>query len=154
LFWIGLLSSLAVLAIWGAVATGRLTLHAGAFIHFLHRSFLFAPVLSILILACAFGNSTGAKVLGWRPVVMLGDASYSIYLGHNLAGAMAAVPINYPEPLYGAVFSMLFICAFATGLYRLVELPAKTGLRWAFDRVGVVLMRHKRDAPVADLAPA
>lgn len=151
LFWIGLGSSLAILLTWGSIVTGHLTLQAGQFIHYLHRSFLFGPALSILILACAFGNCAGAKALGWRPVVKLGDASYSIYLGHNLGGAIVGVPIGYPEPLYGTIFSMLFICSFATGLYQLVELPAKNGIRWVYDRVRG---RSKAHAPTAALVPA
>jgi peptidoglycan/LPS O-acetylase OafA/YrhL len=48
---------------------------------FLHSG-LFAPLFAIVIVALASGKSTTARLLSLRPIVILGEASYAIYMLH------------------------------------------------------------------------
>jgi peptidoglycan/LPS O-acetylase OafA/YrhL len=48
---------------------------------FLHSG-LFAPLFAILIVSLASGKSTVERLLSLRPIVILGEASYAIYMLH------------------------------------------------------------------------
>ncbi len=113
--------------VWGP-SLPHLVLHNG----------LLAPVFGWLILTLARPDSTAARVLAWRPLVLLGEASYSLYIVHMpLAMWYASLAKRLFEgarpgwdfPLYLALSVGLSLL-----LYRLVELPARRVVRAYFAR--------------------
>ena len=71
-FWSALSVGALVLALAGAPALPYPLVHNG----------LFAPVIALLIATLAIGRGPVAALLGTRPMVALGDASYSLYVLH------------------------------------------------------------------------
>lgn len=126
-FWIGAIGTAVLLVLLNYVDFVHVPWLA--FVHFLQRSFLFVPVLCALILGAALGQSRGAKVLSLPALLLLGEASYSLYLGHSWAAPIANVTAGFAHPLLGLAYVLLTACAISVGLYLLVERPAKTGLR-------------------------
>jgi peptidoglycan/LPS O-acetylase OafA/YrhL len=119
----------------------------GSFYHYLQRSFLLVPTLSAIILGAAFGNCTGARMLSGTTLVLLGESSYSLYLGHSWAGAIAGVPPGFPHPYLGVMFVLFVACALAVGLFLLIERPAKRLLRRIFHVAIWHIRRGKAVAP-------
>jgi peptidoglycan/LPS O-acetylase OafA/YrhL len=100
-----------------------------AFVATLHLNFLFAPACYVLFFALASGRSTVERALSWRPVVLLGVISYSIYLGHTLA--------PHVEPgheVRGVLYSVGFTLVLATLTYVLIEAPGRRWLRRVLTR--------------------
>ena len=60
--------------------------------------------------------------------VFLGTISCSIYLSHDLVGSFAYIEPGAPHPLLPLAVIGATIAVLSTGLYRLVELPAKSAL--------------------------
>jgi peptidoglycan/LPS O-acetylase OafA/YrhL len=118
------------------------------YVNFTGQGFLCVPPLCAIILACAFGNCSGARLLSRPTIVLLGEASYSIYLTHALVGRIVPDPAGAPYPLVRALFVFTFVCALGVGLFTLVELPAKRSLRRAYH---AILARPKASAVVVTL---
>ena len=108
----------------------------GAYVVNLHLNMLFVPLCCLLIYALAIGPSSLARLLSLPVVVLFGETSYSMYLGHPLAQGIASkftardasrlpfVPVNSWFILsIGAIFGLSLI------LYLLVEVPAKRAIR-------------------------
>lgn len=97
--------------------------------------FGFAPACGLLIFCCARYKNAITTPFSWRPILALGDASYSIYLLHMLfftyfrAQPVAATPLNIASrlALFCGVTALLFIASLAS--YRFVEMPARRWLR-------------------------
>jgi peptidoglycan/LPS O-acetylase OafA/YrhL len=99
----------------------------------LHNALL-APLFGALIYALAFGEGWLARLLAWRPVVELGEASYALYLLH--------VPLWFwlqalladgagPRPESPAFFALYLATTLAASVlfHRLLERPARRILR-------------------------
>jgi peptidoglycan/LPS O-acetylase OafA/YrhL len=110
----------------------------GAYVVNLHLNMLFVPLCCLLIYVLAIGPSSLASLLSLPVVVLLGEVSYSMYLGHPLAQGLVSrfvayaarhlpfVPINDWIVLtmkIGAIFAL------SMTLYLLVEVPAKRAIR-------------------------
>lgn len=110
------------LAIFGS-AVPRLLLSNG----------LLVPLFALLILGLADGQTVFAKCLSWSPLVLLGEASYGIYI--------LQIPVSYilrsPPPLR----SIQSICIYLVALigisllsWRFVEAPLRVLIRrWLLD---------------------
>lgn len=64
----------------------------------------------------------------WRPLVLLGQASYSLYLIHQFIGISIirhAMALGIPY-LVAAAGTVTLVCALALVIFRFVEVPAKT----------------------------
>ncbi len=106
--------------------------------HLVLHNGLLAPVFGWLILTLARPGALGVRALSWRPLVLLGEASYSLYIVHMplwmwyssagrrlLGGAHPALDF----PLY------LALClASSLLLYKTLELPARRAVRAFFAR--------------------
>jgi peptidoglycan/LPS O-acetylase OafA/YrhL len=94
-----------------------------------------SPFIAIILFACASAPSVFSKVMGSRPAVVLGDASYSIYLLHALVLPMFALPASVAAPSWYWVWQMSLSLAVVLLLslltYKLYESPARRGLRYA-----------------------
>lgn len=98
-----------------------------------------APTLAILIFCSARYKTWISRFLAWRPIVLMGEASYSIYLVHMLVFVWISRSTP-PVPLPVTIESILFAClrmvivlaiiiALSVGLYHIVEMPSRKWLR-------------------------
>lgn len=103
--------------------------------YFFHMNFGFAPACGLLIYCLAAYRTQIARFVSSRPIVLLGEASYSIYLLHMLFFASSWKKVVAPtgtnilkrEALFLAV--TLGICAASLVTYRLIEVPARRYIR-------------------------
>lgn len=104
--------------------------------HLVLHNGLLAPVFGWLILALARPTSLVSRALAWRPVVLLGEASYSLYIVHMPLwmwySALGKRVVS--EARLGLTFPIyLGVClAVSLLLYQTVELPARRALRRLF----------------------
>ena len=89
--------------------------------------------LMLLAVVCTGGNG---GILAWRPIVMVGTVSYSLYLYHILIQVALFPFVNLSSSISnfyvrGFVYGLIFLIPtllFSTAAYLLVEKPS---LRWA-----------------------
>ncbi len=103
-----------------------------AFCPFLPHAFLagglLTPLFAVLIVTLAQGEGMLAAFLSWSPVVLLGEASYGIYI--------LQIPISYvlrhPPPLASVRF-LLFYCATLIVVsvlsFKYVESPLRVAIK-------------------------
>ena len=90
-------------------------------------SFVLVPGLAAVILALALG-CVASRFFGAAPLVQLGEASYSLYLGHPvMISAVGVQSDTFRWP--SLVIALALACFFAIGAYRAFELPAKRVIR-------------------------
>ncbi|QGZ66255.1 acyltransferase family protein [Paraburkholderia acidisoli] len=88
-----------------------------------------APGFALLITAMAFGRGLCSKILSVRPMVLLGEASFALYLIHQILIGLIRVHRDdwlrdYSDAqLYVAYWVVALACAFA--LWRFIEMPAR-----------------------------
>lgn len=91
----------------------------------------FAP----LIFALAFQHGWLARVLSVRPLVILGDVSFAIYLLHYVVQAKM-LQMGYGTPAYVALYLAIVLVG-SIVLFRLVEKPSNRFLRARIDEASV-----------------
>jgi peptidoglycan/LPS O-acetylase OafA/YrhL len=101
----------------------------------LQSTFGLAPSCGLLIFCCARYQNILTKPFTWRPIVTLGDASYSIYLLHmaffsfflqppvEASGANVALRLTYLAGVIALLFGTSLI------LFRVLEMPARRLIR-------------------------
>jgi len=142
IFWTGLAWVAVLLALYLKTASGAPWASSSRlfdFIAFLHMTYLLVPGIVLMILALALGNCAAARFLAAAPLVFLGDISYSIYLGHTVAGALTPVGPDSAYPELKLFAGLAFVCFFAAGLYLCIEVPSKRMLRKVFTAKPLVL---------------
>jgi peptidoglycan/LPS O-acetylase OafA/YrhL len=96
---------------------------------------LLAPCFALVVFGLAWQEGGLARVLSWRPVVALGDASYSLYILHVpvfVWMAYAATRRGMEKPLENQSFiliGMVTVVVVSSLSHRLVEVPARQALR-------------------------
>ena len=134
LFWAGaawLVASFCLFTYAGIALDGAPVRGRSPIIEFLvsaHMNVLFAPGILLLLLGIALG-CRAAYLLSLAPIVLLGEISYSIYLGHPFVAAFAFVSPTSAHQWLGIGGDMFLACVFALGLYQSIERPAKLWLR-------------------------
>ena len=104
----------------------------------LHRSFGFAPSCAALIFAVARYRNWVTQMLSWRPVVALGDASYSIYLLHlaifiRFSASPAAFSYsNLATRLAHLAVAIMILFVASRIVYLVFEIPARRWIRQRF----------------------
>jgi peptidoglycan/LPS O-acetylase OafA/YrhL len=116
-----------------------------------NMNFALAPTAALLIFCGARYDSPAARLLTSRPAIVLGEASYSIYLVHPvvLVSALKLTGSAVHGIVYDLVKLMLLIAAILLTsliLYAYYEAPARSWLR---ARGG----RAPSSAAVAELSP-
>lgn len=99
-------------------------------------------LMAPLLLGLAHGAGAAARLLSWRPLVYLGEISYSIYLMHALAIFVASALFVRLPSIFGGretgwdMVAVAVALAFLGGvmLFHLVEKPARHWLRARIDR--------------------
>lgn len=100
----------------------------------LHMNFLLAPCCYMVIFALAFGGSTMSRLLSSGFAVLLGEISYSTYLGHPLAQSFATNSTLGHIRHVSTVIEVVVIYIFSWMFFVALEVPAKTALRRLFAR--------------------
>jgi peptidoglycan/LPS O-acetylase OafA/YrhL len=106
----------------------------------LKENFGLAVPIALIIFCVVFYPSPLATMLEARPMVLLGERSYSIYAVHVLMIILFARPASAFShvALFEAFIRLCLVVAFtlvlASATYRLIEVPARTGLRRFFER--------------------
>jgi peptidoglycan/LPS O-acetylase OafA/YrhL len=109
-----------------------------AFIRKLNFSFGLAPSVALIIFCAARYDTLFSRILNSRPLVALGDASYSIYLTHFLIFVLSAsflggaLPVTVPNVVFLAIkylFLLALILLISLGLHAFFEVPARQWLR-------------------------
>jgi peptidoglycan/LPS O-acetylase OafA/YrhL len=108
------------------------------YIRLLSHNFGFAPSVALILFCAARYDTLFSRVLNSRPVVALGEASYSIYLIHFIILIIVSsvvadlLPLTLPNIVF-AISKVLFVLALimliSLGLHAYVEVPARQWLR-------------------------
>jgi peptidoglycan/LPS O-acetylase OafA/YrhL len=106
-------------------------------------SYALPGTLSIFALA-SNPRSAFARLLSTRPMLLLGEASYALYLCHA-AVLRHLAPTQSPSDswLVTKTATLLVIVVLAVGLHVAIERPGRTLLRWLLDPGS----RRRREAP-------
>lgn len=94
--------------------------------------------MSAVIFVFAHQRGFVSRALAWRPLVLLGDSSFALYMIHQIiimtgAKIMVIDPVN--SPIYATIISsiLLIICVFASVIiYTFFEKPLNVTLRRAW----------------------
>jgi peptidoglycan/LPS O-acetylase OafA/YrhL len=114
----------------------------------MYMNFGLAPSAALLVFCAARYRNVFSRLLTTRPMLVLGDASYSIYLLHYVVLMIATKLIG--AAVHGAIFNAvaLILSTIATLvvsilLYAYYESPARKGLRrlWRDKRPPVVMAK-------------
>jgi hypothetical protein len=106
----------------------------------LKENFGLAVPIALIIFCVVFYPSPLATMLESRPMVLLGERSYSIYAVHVLMIILFVrpAPAFTQVALFEAFIRLCLVVAFtlilASATYRLIEVPARAGLRRFFER--------------------
>ncbi|HMG81370.1 MAG TPA: acyltransferase [Xanthobacteraceae bacterium] len=106
----------------------------------LKENFGLAVPIAVIIFSVVFYPSPLATMLASRPMVLLGERSYSIYAVHVLMIILFARPASAftQVALFEAFIRLCLVITFtlilASATYRLIEVPARAGLRRFFEQ--------------------
>jgi peptidoglycan/LPS O-acetylase OafA/YrhL len=96
----------------------------------------FAPIFAVLIFCCARYRNFITRLLSTRPIIALGDASYSIYLLHLFSLELFRQSAPYSVRASDIASWLLLMAAalsftliISLGTYRVIEVPARSYLR-------------------------
>jgi peptidoglycan/LPS O-acetylase OafA/YrhL len=91
---------------------------------------------ALAMIPLAQGGGPLARALSWRPLVYLGEISFSIYLSHQiLLNVMVAIERDQPDGLWSSMgdvpqfilyLGIVLVCSVAT--YHLIETPARRSI--------------------------
>jgi peptidoglycan/LPS O-acetylase OafA/YrhL len=100
----------------------------------MNMNFALAPTAALLIFCGARYKNIGSRVLALRPVLLLGGASYSIYLVHDVVLGIAVKLTGSAKHsvVYDSVKLVLLlvvVLAISLALYTYYEAPARKWLR-------------------------
>ena len=108
------------------------------------------PATALIFCLAAAPSSAGSRWLSTKPLLLLGEASYALYLCHvNMLNRMSLGKLP-PEawPLTQAL-TILLVVVIAIGLHVAIERPARELLRGWFDPVARAPARNQRWAFLA-----
>ncbi|HYH68822.1 MAG TPA: acyltransferase [Urbifossiella sp.] len=115
--------------LWGAGPTPKAVQMAAA-------NVLYAPLCAVIIYQLAALPSVAQRALGCRPMVVLGEMSYCLYLLHPLAQglfyprAAGEGPLTAPHVVvYNNLVMVVVLHLMCLGMYRYWEVPARERLR-------------------------
>jgi peptidoglycan/LPS O-acetylase OafA/YrhL len=142
-------ASLAALALIGLFRlTDSLPPELSHFMNFLVLNFGCAvPIASLLFCISRYDSAVG-RMLAARPLVQMGEISYSIYGVHTWtlrAFVRPAVPFDFTTGIEAVVripLAMVFSVIMATATYRLIEVPCRRYLR---DRLSQLINVRRQD---------
>lgn len=120
-----------------ALGTALLVLAQGSRIPYVLMSCVLVPVFALLIYSLAFNRGVLGAFLSLPPVMLLGEASYALYIIHiPLYTILSAAAAKWSLSTSSGSFLLVYLlCAVGTSLLitRFLEKPAREALkrRWA-----------------------
>jgi peptidoglycan/LPS O-acetylase OafA/YrhL len=110
-----------VLALWGTVSWKALLWYGG----------LFDPFFMMVLLGAALAGGALGACLGWKPLVRLGDASYSIYILQIPIAEwwQTCCPSGIRNKPIGFWLYLCLLVATSLALYLLYETPLRAWIR-------------------------
>jgi len=91
-----------------------------------------APIMMLLIYSLAMGRGRLAKVLASKPLVLLGESSYSLYILHwplwLLIGGYLSDDLHLPKSAVFVIYAVLAVAASILS-FKLLEQPANKFIR-------------------------
>jgi peptidoglycan/LPS O-acetylase OafA/YrhL len=104
--------------------------------YILRLYFTFAPFIAALLFCCARYPSWIAAFLSRPWIVLCGEASYSIYLIHELLiehvkifNQVTQTPLSRSQDAVRVLLTMLIVISVSLVTYRVIEVPARRTLR-------------------------
>jgi peptidoglycan/LPS O-acetylase OafA/YrhL len=152
-FTVGVLAALLLAALrrearrdWRVLGNVAVAIGAGSFLVLMCWSGLtyraaswdFAYVLPAALLILGLGLTPGSfasRALGTKPLLLLGEASYAVYLCHAwMLRHIHIFPVGSPSPwLVVQGCNIVLVLAVAIGLHLAFERPARQFVRWSLD---------------------
>lgn len=87
---------------------------------------LMSPLFAVLIVALAVPPTRRASILGWGPLVLLGEASFSLYMIHVPLMNLASIP---KPPFWAGWLIMVATVAASIFVFKYFETPARIRVR-------------------------
>jgi peptidoglycan/LPS O-acetylase OafA/YrhL len=97
---------------------------------YLHTAFS-APACAALIYVFSRQGGLVSSWLSWRPLMLLGEASFAIYLIHQPVQGWMSARLTFLSPWALTVLCVLVVVTLSMAAHRYVEMPA---YRWARSR--------------------
>ncbi len=94
-----------------------------------HWYVLYTPIWAVLLLPLASGPTFITPLLTWRPMVLLGEASYSLYLLHWIPLSIVQWKFNSEAPWYVTALAVVACIIASLAASKFVEQPARAFLR-------------------------
>lgn len=139
----GLLRAPSVLAILGITTCAIAVLMSGSIPQLLIHNGLLAPAYALVIVGLASSEANFSRVLSWSPLVLLGEASYSLYLLHiPFWKYYARIGITHSAVAYWTYLTGVIAASIFT--YLRFEAPARTLLLQRFTGRQDVVKRDRR----------
>jgi peptidoglycan/LPS O-acetylase OafA/YrhL len=135
------------------------------FLRKLNFNFGLAIPVAIIVFCLARYRSPVSRMMGWRPFIVLGEASYSIYLLHFflLRQMQRFVPVGAAQQATDTILPIYFgrlalglgvVLLAAVVSYRFIEIPARSWLRSLWRRDGALPIRNLTAVSLPLLLPA
>jgi peptidoglycan/LPS O-acetylase OafA/YrhL len=87
----------------------------------------FAPIFALFIFVIASSTGPVARILGWKPIVILGEISFSVYLLHTILLryylSFPAIVADPPELMRWLYWCAVIAASFLA--FELIEMPAR-----------------------------
>jgi peptidoglycan/LPS O-acetylase OafA/YrhL len=134
----GMVMTLAFLSIFAILYVTYSTVHQSSFWFSLQFSFGLAPSAAIIIFCASRYDMPLFRWLSARPIVAMGEASYSMYLLHAVVLLVVSSYLawSFPETFFDILFLaarftfvILIILLFSLGLHEFLEVPSRRWLR-------------------------
>jgi peptidoglycan/LPS O-acetylase OafA/YrhL len=133
---VGLVAALALLVLAGVICLNWIKLGQGnSYVGHLALNFLCAPLLAFVMFYVGRYQTAFTAFMSLPILIVLGDASYSIYLIHTWTLRIffhTASPLDWISAIDATgrvVFSILLTLAVAYATYRIIEVPSRAWLR-------------------------
>lgn len=128
----GALSIVALIGVVAALAMGPLPI-------VLFNQIILDPLFALLIYSLAFNEGPVASFFSARPLMLLGDASYAVYILHWPTWYLLLHFIQQADPQFKTSAPYFFaylglVIVLALVSYRFVETPARRAIRGVFAR--------------------
>jgi peptidoglycan/LPS O-acetylase OafA/YrhL len=94
------------------------------------------PIFPILIVVLAMQSGVISRFLGSRPIVLLGEVSYSIYLVHFGVYVVYVghwMPAGLQPDYAGLAICLVITLALSFAIWKLIEMPARRAVKRAVD---------------------
>jgi len=150
----GLERTIALISVVGAIVSVPVLMYmmygpiTDFWVRHLNSNYGLAPSLGIILFCAARYDFVGLRWLSSRPIILLGEASYSIYLTHMLVflivcGSQGPLPGDLASAIYlyaRLIVALAVIGLLSIALFTWLEDPARRALRAVWRKPGFPLV--------------